>query len=110
VEPIQFSESAGIDQKDRVLGGEVAAWGERIDATNSISTTWPLAAAVGERLWSPATVTDEEDAERRMFRIRCRMLARGIQASPTMPMECPLIFDTKEDKYKDDSMYHIAEQ
>ena len=112
VEPIQFSESAGIDQKDRVLGGEVAAWSERIDATNSISSTWPLAAAVGERLWSPATVTDKQDAERRMFRIRCRMLARGIQASPTMPKECPLIFDTntKEDKYKSNFLYRITEQ
>ena len=90
VEPLAFS--ADIDQKDRVLGGEAAAWGEHIDATNSISSTWPLAAAVGERLWSPASLTDKSSAKRRIHRVRCRMVARGIPAAPTEPSECPLIY------------------
>eukprot|EP00890_Picochlorum_soloecismus_P006762 jgi/Picsp_1/910/NSC_04395-R1_hexosaminidase b len=90
VEPLAFS--ADIDQKDRVLGGEAAAWGEHIDATNSISSTWPLAAAVGERLWSPASLTDKNSAKRRIHRVRCRMIARGIPAAPTEPSQCPLIY------------------
>jgi hexosaminidase len=94
VEPLAFS--ADIDQKDRVLGGEAAAWGEHIDATNSISSTWPLAAAVGERLWSPASLTDKSSAKRRIHRVRCRMVARGIPAAPTEPSECPLIYPDEE--------------
>ena len=36
-----------------MMGGEAAMWGELTDATNSVAKTWPSAAAVAERLWSP---------------------------------------------------------
>jgi hexosaminidase len=91
IDPLEPYSRSSPDQKDRVLGGEAMAWGEHVDATNAISSTWPLAAAVGERLWSPSSLQDIEDATRRMFRIRCRMIARGIDASPTQSGECPLI-------------------
>ena len=39
-----------------VMGGEAAMWGELTDATNSVAKTWPSAAAVAERLWSPRHV------------------------------------------------------
>ena len=38
------------------MGGEAAMWGELTDATNSVAKTWPSAAAVAERLWSPRHV------------------------------------------------------
>jgi len=38
------------------MGGEAAMWGELTDATNSAAKTWPSAAAVAERLWSPQHV------------------------------------------------------
>ncbi len=81
VEPLSFSRRASLEQSDRVLGGEVVVWGELVDETNSVSETWPTAAAVAERLWSDREVTDVVDAEQRMVRVRCRMVARGVGAS-----------------------------
>lgn len=100
VDPHEPYARSGLDEKDRVLGGEAAVWGEHVDATNAISATWPLAAAVGERLWSPSSLQDVEDATRRLFRIRCRMVARGIAASPTQVGECPLIRVAPNDPYQ----------
>ena len=39
-----------------------------------ISSYWPRAGAVGERLWSPASVTDVNDAGVRLHNFRCRMI------------------------------------
>jgi hexosaminidase len=77
-------------QKDRVLGGSACAWGEYIDAVNSINRVWPRAAAVAERLWSPAEkANDVEEAGGRLADLRCRMLSRGIAAQSLGPGFCP---------------------
>ena len=86
VEPLDFK--AGIDQKDMVIGGEACVWGEQVDETNSVSKTWPLAAAVAERLWSEEQVRDVEEAEDRLRAFRCRLLARGVEAAPLWPDYC----------------------
>ena len=43
---------------------------------------WPRVAAVAERLWSPASVVSETDAERRLHIFRCKLLARGVNVRP----------------------------
>lgn len=49
-----------------ILGGEAAQWTELADNNNIDGRIWPRAAAIAERLWSPASVTDVDDMYRRL--------------------------------------------
>lgn len=72
-----------------MLGGTAAAWGEFIDAVNSVNRVWPRTAAVAERLWSPKDANDVQEAAARLADLRCRMLSRGIAAQSMGPGFCP---------------------
>lgn len=85
-DPLNFN---GTDtQKALVMGGEGCMWGEWVDTTNLMSRTWPRAAVVAERLWSPATATDLVSMKSRLEVHRCRMLKRGLDANPIDPSYC----------------------
>ncbi|XP_076436775.1 beta-hexosaminidase subunit beta-like [Babylonia areolata] len=71
-----------------VLGGEACMWAEFVDGTNFLQRSWPRAAAVAERLWSPGHVTDMDTAAFRLDAHRCRLLRRGVPASPILPGYC----------------------
>lgn len=87
VDPQNFTGTAA--QKDLVMGGEFALWGEYIDATNLIGRGFPMGCAVGERLWSPAGIISLSDARVRLGGHTCRFIALGIPAEPPSgPSSC----------------------
>jgi hexosaminidase len=67
------------DQKARILGGEVAMWGEFVTPENVDSRIWPRAAAVAERLWSPREVNDVASMYRRLAATSAELEQRGLR-------------------------------
>ena len=66
-----------------VLGGGGEMWGETVDASDLMSTVWPRAAAIAERLWSPQNITDTDAAAPRYSAFRCLLNKRGFGAAPS---------------------------
>lgn len=99
--PVSWRPPQGV--ASLVIGGEACVWGEMVDATNLLPVAWPRAAAVAERLWSSADGDGaddssspshslfgvDEDTRERMRVHRCRLVARGVPASPVGPSSCP---------------------
>ena len=69
-------------QQKLVLGGEACMWGETVDDSDLFNTVWPRAAAVAERLWSPAWANNTFDFMPRLSNFRCLLNARGYSAAP----------------------------
>jgi hexosaminidase len=57
------------EERSRILGGEACMWTENVSAETLDARTWPRAAAIAERLWSPQDVTDVDSMYRRLARI-----------------------------------------
>ena len=73
-----------------LLGGEGAMWGEGINKDNFDAYVWHGTAAIAERLWSPADLTQSaDDASPRLSEQMCRMSARGFRPGPIGPGYCP---------------------
>ncbi|WYZ34953.1 hypothetical protein EsH8_I_001229 [Colletotrichum jinshuiense] len=76
-----------------VLGGEVAAWSESIDAVSIDGILWPRASAAGEVLWSgrqdaSGQNRSQYDAAPRLAEFRERMVARGVRSEPVQMTFC----------------------
>ncbi|MDP5148917.1 family 20 glycosylhydrolase [Rheinheimera baltica] len=52
--------------KARIIGGEIALWGELVTPKNIDIRLWPNGFAVAERLWSPAELRDENSLYNRL--------------------------------------------
>jgi len=59
VDPLSGEAASLTPQEQKlILGGEAAMWEELATAENLDSRLWPRLAAIAERFWSPASVTD----------------------------------------------------
>jgi hexosaminidase len=70
--------TASPNSETPVRGGEAAMWSEVEDHWNVDSRIWPRAAAIAERLWSPASVTDVDDMYRRLFLVNSQLDQQGL--------------------------------
>lgn len=70
------------DQKKLVMGGEACMWSETVDDSNILQRIFPRVCASAEKLWSEYTVTDIEDAKKRIEEQYCRLRSRNIAAQP----------------------------
>jgi len=65
-------------QRSLVLGGEATMWSELVTSETIDSRIWPRAAAIAERLWSPASVRDVDDMYRRLGLISIELEELGL--------------------------------
>ncbi len=88
VDPLDGDAAALVDdERARILGGEVAMWGEFVSPENVDSRIWPRAAAVAERLWSPREVKDVPSMYRRLDAVSSELDRLGLtHRSSYLPM------------------------
>jgi len=88
VDPLDGEAAALTDEeKARILGGEVAMWGEFVSPENVDSRIWPRAAAIAERLWSPQDVKDVPSMYRRLDDVSRELDGLGLtHRSSYLPM------------------------
>lgn len=77
-DPLPPSEPLDAEARKRVVGGEACLWGELVSSENLDSRIWPRAAAIAERLWSPAQTTDIPDLYRRLDAASRRLARLGV--------------------------------
>jgi len=65
-------------ERQRILGGEATMWSEFVGHETVDSRIWPRTAAIAERFWSPADITDVPDMFRRLNVISRQLEEHGL--------------------------------
>lgn len=66
------------EQKAKFLGGEACMWGEIATDEMIDSRNWPRSAAIAERYWSPSSMRDVDDMNRRLIIIDNYLATQGL--------------------------------
>ncbi len=77
VDPIPANTILTTEQQKLIVGGEATMWTEHVTPETVDSRIWPRTAAIAERLWSDASVTDVDDMYRRLDRISLLLEGTG---------------------------------
>ncbi|CDW77979.1 glycosyl hydrolase family catalytic domain containing protein [Stylonychia lemnae] len=74
--------------KDRVYGGEVAAWSEKFNDLNIHSAIWPRALALADKLWGQKVPTDLQRLTTRLHLFEKQLESQGIPFTPITDGYC----------------------
>lgn len=72
-------EELSEEERSRILGGEATMWSELVTPLTVDTRIWPRTAAIAERFWSAATVTDLDDMHRRLDKVSQQLERVGIR-------------------------------
>ncbi len=75
-----------VGQQKRILGGEACMWSEFVTDENIESRIWPRAAAIAERLWSPAQAQDVDSMYARLDSVSRELEEVGLRHRANMEM------------------------
>jgi len=100
-DPLPAGSDLPEETRRHILGGEACMWSEMVTPETIDSRIWPRAAAVAERLWSPASVRDVDDMHRRLETESQRLEAFGLNhRSGYVPMLQRLVGDAPVEPLK----------
>jgi hexosaminidase len=86
------------ESERRIVGGEAAMWSEAVSAGTVDSRIWPRTAAIAEKLWSPAELTDDvDDMYRRLDAVSAFLTTRGVTHESAYPAELQALLGSDAD-------------
>ncbi len=77
-DPIPENSPLSVRDQDNIVGGEATMWTELVTHETIDGRIWPRTAAIAERLWSPADVTDVDDMYFRLDKISTELELVGL--------------------------------
>ena len=85
-DPLAEADQLTPEEQQHILGGEAAMWTEFISPETIDARIWPRAAAIAERLWSPAAHCTLEGLDDRLAMVSLRLEELGLTHIKNYPM------------------------